>query len=215
VATTEGEAVWLRADSGEELFRTALPGPGHGDVMAAGERAFVATRDGHVVCMRPERGLIVWSRRVAEGTLASPAVSAGTVVAASDGGMVFALAADDGRTLWQRGGLGEILLRPEIAGDRVVVAGEHALHGFDLRTGERGPKYDSEQPWSSPPVHAHGHLIAGNQAGIVFVLDPATLQPRYLIRDKGKISAPVGIDPRGGIIAAFENKNLQGFRELP
>lgn len=214
IATIKGEAVGLRPDTGTPRYRIALPGPVHADLAVANERAFAVTRNGHVVCLRPD-GKIAWSKEVAQSIIASPAVGSGVVVVATDGGILLALDTGDGRELWRTSGLGELVLCPAIVGDRVVVAGAYDLNSFALANGQRGPVSKSQNPWSSAPVLAGGKLFAGNQAGIVFVLDPETLRARYLIRGNGKISAPVGVDSRGGIIAAFENKVVQGFRQLP
>ena len=215
VGTTEGRAVGVRTSSGAEKYSTELPGGVTTDVVTDGKHAYMVTENGWAVCIEPANGKVVWSRQIAQAFLAGPAVGSGVMVIASDDGTVAGLDSSDGRSLWQKTGLGEISLTPGLVESRAVIASRFTLHTFSLEDGRPGPRLKTDQAWCSAPFATGGRLYAGNEAGVVYVLDPATLRRRYALRGKGRISAPLGINKQGQAIAAFESKILQGFGQLP
>ena len=90
------------------------------------ERIFVTTGFAEVFALDAPSGAILWQSRVAAPIRAAPAVSSGRVFVLTVDNQLLALAADDGRRLWEHSGIQETAgllgtASPAVAGSTVVV----------------------------------------------------------------------------------------------
>jgi outer membrane protein assembly factor BamB len=107
------------------------------DVTAAGERIFLGTHDGRVLCLAAKDGATVWEFATGGSILAAPAVSGGRVFVGSYDGRVLGLDAVTGRLLWQHDTGKPVVSTPAVSGEHVIVGSRsYDLLGLDASTGK-------------------------------------------------------------------------------
>ncbi len=138
---------------------------------------------------------IAWGRNLG-GLLEFPAVVAdGVAYLTNAGGRLFALAMDDGRTLWQFDiHSPKEASSPAVVGDRLIV---HAKTGrvlmLDRASGRLGWSWATSGEIESSPVVQNGVDYFGDWAGNVYALDLRTRKPRWTYHDGCKITASVAV----------------------
>lgn len=165
--TAYGDVLALRPDTGEVIWSHRLGVPARGAPTIAEGRAFVLTQNNQLYALALDSGDTLWTHsgiQEAAGLLsgASPAVSAGVVVAPYTSGELFALRADNGRVLWsdsltRSGRLAVLAEVNDIAGLPVVdrgrvfaVGNAGCMVAIDLISGERLWEQDVagiQTPW--------------------------------------------------------------------
>jgi len=127
------EVTAFNAESGEVVWRTDLApddeddGYFGGGIAFDGGRIFVTAGFAKVFALDAQTGAVIWSQKVAGPMRAAPAAEAGRVFAVTLDNQTFALAADDGRRLWEHSGIQETTsliggASPAVSGSTVVVA---------------------------------------------------------------------------------------------
>jgi len=149
--TGYGEFLALKAETGEILWRVALPAPAASAPTLEGGYAYMTTKSNQVVAVSLGTKAIAWvytglqqSTGIAGG--AAPAIFDQTVVAALSSGEVVAIHKDTGRSLWFDSlsedatlGLSDIVADPVLAYNRVFAAPVGGGHftALSLATGAR------------------------------------------------------------------------------
>ena len=150
------------------------------DVTVVGDRLFVGTHAGRVVCLDAAEGRPIWQYSSGDSVLAAPAVDAGRVYFGSYDGSVQALDASTGALLWKRDTGKPVVSTPAIAGDRVVVGSRsYDLLGLDAKTGEVAWKRYLWFSWveSSPVVRDGIAYVGSSDAAALYAFDARTGRP--------------------------------------
>jgi len=105
VATGFGEIIALAADSGEELWRTAVPTPPRGAPTVIEDRLFVILSDSRTLCLATQDGADMWEHTgilEVAGLLGntSPAANSQFVLTAYPSGDIHALRVSNGVNVW-------------------------------------------------------------------------------------------------------------------
>jgi outer membrane protein assembly factor BamB len=149
-----GEIIAFKADTGEQVWRTAAGAPFLAAPTAAGGRVYAVTNDSELMALDAATGQVAWTHQaIAEPArilaASSPAVVGDTVIAPFASGEVTALLAANGRRLWvdaltRAGRLTSLSAINDIAGrpvfsEGVVYAVSHSgvIAAIDERSGQR------------------------------------------------------------------------------
>lgn len=130
------------------------------------DTAYTGCRSGTVFCIDAAKGAIVWQTQLSELEIfTTPAVSPDWVVVGGEDAYLYALDKASGNLAWKR----EMADTPSsavIAGDRVVVTADGALHVLALK--------DGAVLWSAPvgdylsgPAVVDGLVLVGSDDGVV------------------------------------------------
>jgi len=97
-----------------------------GGIAFDGDRIYVTTGFARVFALEAKTGEVVWEQRVPAPMRAAPAVAGGRVFVVTLDNQTLALAADDGRRLWDHSGIQEVTslvggASPAVSGSTVVV----------------------------------------------------------------------------------------------
>lgn len=131
LSSPEGWVAALDAQRGTLVWRTDLGG----EVTAAGVAGnllCVGCGPGQVAALEPKTGVRVWCRDLGAPLAGPPAAGDGRVLAATQDGVLWALAAETGEPLWQARDPGPP--RPPVYGELLVLVGGRA---YDPCTGAR------------------------------------------------------------------------------
>ena len=182
------------SETGRRLWRTDIEleeedgGYFGGGLAYEDGRLFVTTGFAIIFALDATSGEVIWQQRVTGPMRAAPAVSGGRVVATTLDTRTFALAADNGRRLWEHTGVQEIAgllggASPAVAGSVVVVpysSGElHALlvdNGRELWSDVLTPvnRFDPVSNLAQirgMPVIDRGLVLAISHAGRMVAID--------------------------------------------
>jgi outer membrane protein assembly factor BamB len=201
------------AKSGDRLWRVDLTPEDEdsdegfgGGVAVDGDKLFVSTGFGFVAALNAKNGKEIWRRAVTVPFRAAPVANGGRVFVATQENQLLALAADDGRVLWDHRGIAEsagILGSNSVAvsGDLVVVpytSGE--LFALNVRNGrpvwsDTLARQGGLTPLSSladisgRPVIDRGLVFANSHAGRLVAIDIRTGERAWTI-DVGGTQRP-------------------------
>lgn len=145
----------LDALTGAPRWRSAIPQPAAGTMIATATQLFVPLAGGVIAALSVTDGRVAWTSRLdgVAGRLHLAADIRAVYLSSSDG-HVAALLQADGGTVWQRT-LGGTLTPPALARDRVIVGSSNkSFYALDPRSG------DQEWRWDEPadPVGAAADL---------------------------------------------------------
>jgi len=200
-ATGFGYVLAFEARSGKKLWEKSVGSPLRASPTAAGDRVFIVTKEGQVMCLAGADGTEMWTfAGLAERTSilvnASPAVDGDSVIVPYPSGDVVALRVSDGKAVWSESlartrtasSLSAMsdAARPAIAGGVVYAVG-HAgrMVATAAKTGER--------IWSLTVASIQPPWVAGEN---VFVVDTSG-QVMAITRSEGKIQWATKL-PGGG-----------------
>lgn len=190
-ATGFGYVVAFEARGGKKLWEKSLGSPLRASPTAVGDRIFVVTKEGQVMCLSGADGTELWaftgtSERASILVNASPAVEGDAVIVPYPTGDVVALRVTDGQPIWSESlartrtasSLAAMsdAARPAIAGGVVYAVG-HA--GRMVATGVKS----GERIWSLTVASIQPPWVAGDN---VFVVDTGG-QLMAVTRSDGKI----------------------------
>lgn len=189
VGTTEGTLVALRAQDGDELWRTKLSSEILAPPASDGERVFVPTLDGRLTALSRSDGSRIWSFSTQVPVLSlrgtgSPVVSEQLVLNGFSNGRLAALRAEDGEVAWDHvvslpsgrselERMADVDSAPLITSQGVFVSSyQGAVKALRLQDGNVG----WERPISSHDNLAagYGHLYVTDEDGVLHALDQDT-----------------------------------------
>jgi outer membrane protein assembly factor BamB len=191
----------FEARTGKKLWEKSVGSPLRASPTASGDRVFVVTKEGQVMCLSGADGTEMWTftglaERASILVNASPAVDGDTVVVPYPTGDVVALHASDGKAVWSESlartrtasSLSAMsdAARPAIAGGVVYAVG-HA--GRMVATATKS----GERIWSLTIASIQPPWVAGEN---VFVVDTGG-QVMAITRSEGKIQWATKL-PGGG-----------------
>jgi outer membrane protein assembly factor BamB len=200
-ATGFGFVLAFEARTGKKLWEKSVGSPLRASPTASGDRVFVVTKEGQVMCLSGADGTEMWTftglaERASILVNASPAVDGDTVVVPYPTGDVVALHASDGKAVWSESlartrtasSLSAMsdAARPAIAGGVVYAVG-HA--GRMVATATKS----GERIWSLTIASIQPPWVAGEN---VFVVDTGG-QVMAITRNEGKIQWATKL-PGGG-----------------
>jgi outer membrane protein assembly factor BamB len=200
-ATGFGYVLAFEARTGKKLWEKSVGSPLRASPTASGDRVFVVTKEGQVMCLSGADGTEMWTftgqaERASILVNASPAVDGDTVVVPSPTGDIVALRASDGKAVWSESlartrtasSLSAMsdAARPAVAGGVVYAVG-HA--GRMVATASKS----GERLWSLTIASIQPPWVAGEN---VFVVDTGG-QVMAITRGEGKIQWATKL-PGGG-----------------
>jgi len=160
-------------------------------------RLYVAQQRGRFYAFHHRTGKIVWQRRFAHCSAASPTVAYRVVYHAwmqplrggtcsrfprSQPGMITAMAARTGKLVWRyRAGVFES--SPLVVG-KTLYAGswDHRLHAINIYTGKARWTFTADGEINSSPAFANGKVYFGTDGGSMYAIDARTGRLRWRAR---------------------------------
>jgi outer membrane protein assembly factor BamB len=138
----------------------------------AGERVFLGTLEGDMVCAELASGKVVWRVESPEGQVsfyAACAVLGDRVLFAGRDKVVRCVDASSGDKLWSFRARGRIDSSPVIAGRRVFFGSyDGTLHGLSLDDGSESWSFVTGAPISASPAIGEGILVIGAEDGAIY-----------------------------------------------
>lgn len=164
----------IQVKDGKEVFDTDLGALSGGSPAVAGDRIYVGTDQGHVLCF-DTAGKQLWDfDQVGDHAMvyASPAVSDGVVVAGARDRKVYGLDANTGKPLWSLPTRGEVDSSALITGGRAYVGSkDKKLYAIDLKTGKSQWEFPASRGITASPCIAENVLVIGDTRGAVYCLE--------------------------------------------
>ncbi len=138
VAGSDGTVAALDAQTGKDLWRTALATPLSAGVGSDGNNVAVVSRDNDLIVLG--NGKEIWRQKLAALTLTAPLVAGARVFVLSADRTVLAFDAASGRKLWQQQRTGDALVLGQsgvltAVGDTLVVGQSGRLVGMNPQNG--------------------------------------------------------------------------------
>jgi hypothetical protein len=150
IGTFKGKFRALEVVDGKTVWTTDLAGPIGASPSYVGGRLYVGCdesfRSGWVYCIRASDGEVIWKQNVGAGVWGNPVVADGKVYLGDRGGIVHALDASNGQSLWTYETGGMILKAPSMSKDgKKIVIGSEDMYVHCL-----GP--EGNLIWKSPKL---------------------------------------------------------------
>ncbi|MBI5833800.1 MAG: PQQ-binding-like beta-propeller repeat protein [Armatimonadetes bacterium] len=137
--------------------------------VVAGDRLYLATGAGEVICLSRADFAPLWRRSLGGLVTSSPLVAEGALYLGSRGGAVYALDAADGALLWRFQTGGEVSSSPALsAGTLLVGSGDRRLYALDARSGEERWSLETSGAVDSSPTVAGDAVVVGSFDGCVY-----------------------------------------------
>jgi len=167
VSTGFGEVIALASGGGDVLWRTPVSGPMRAAPAAGNGRVFAVTKDNQLHALNAQSGDIEWTHTGIAETAGlvgggAPAIGDNIVIVPYSSGELFALRAENGRSLWSDNlsairrvdavsAMADIRGRPVVDGNRVyAISHSGRMVSIDVRSGRRiweASVGGTEQPW--------------------------------------------------------------------
>jgi outer membrane protein assembly factor BamB len=187
------------------------------DAFAVNQHVYVAAYAGSVYALDRTDGRVDWTHD--ENGTWSGVATADDEVFVTDRRGVTALHASDGERRWLSDGGDETELRadesvPTVVDDRVLLAGDDAVYGFDRATGERVWKRALDVAHvQHVPAAADLALVSAREDGLVAV-DTATGRTawEHAFAESWNVGPPVVADGRVYVVVGEELVCLEGSR---
>lgn len=186
LGTRDGEAVALKADSGDEVWRVRLSSEVLASPALGADKVVFQTLDGRITALELDTGSSLWAYEESVPVLtlrgtAAPALSAGRVYAAFASGKVVALEETSGLPIWERRiaeptGRSELDRLVDIDGNLVVENGgvfavsfQGKLAVLDQDSGR--PYWDKDMSSHQRMSSAAGTLFVADEKGVVWCVE--------------------------------------------
>lgn len=205
----KGTLYSLFAKDGKEIWRTPLKSEILAEPVVSGDRLFVVTLEGRVVCLDVQEGKILWERGRQSPSLTmtilgnSPPVvdpQGGRIFAGFSDGVLWSLSAVDGSLLWEkslgRPGLGfeDVDGAPWVDGDRICVATfDPSGGGLFALSKKNGQILWNREIGSGVPIVGEGEsLIVSGSNGHLYALNKKDGQKIWEVKvGEGALTRPV------------------------
>ncbi len=131
---------------------------------------------GYIEAIRADKGRRIWRRDMAgAGTLMTPAIADGVLIAGDNKGGVHGIDAATGRSRWHYATGAGIWGSPATAASTVFVPSrDHFLYALDLGTGRLHWRYEAQMPLVAAPVIGYGFVYVSDVGGTLYAIDAAT-----------------------------------------
>jgi outer membrane protein assembly factor BamB len=200
-----GAMLWRVPASALSYARPALLAP-DGVVFAA--------NDGRVRCLNRADGKALWSIDVGAPIKGWIAADDRACYFGSFDGYLWALAIDDGHTIWRRKLANWLLVQPALTGNIVLAGGNTHLGAFDRRDGRLVWVRQSGRVTGLAVAPDGSCAVGGNDAGDCFCIDLRAGDYRWRFRAAGPFRATPGISNERCIIPGYDG-NIYGFNIKP
>ncbi|MEZ3144605.1 PQQ-binding-like beta-propeller repeat protein [Halobaculum sp. MBLA0143] len=148
IGTEEGVYAIAAADGSVE-WDTRRVGYIRSRPTVEGNTVYVGSRDRYVYALDAESGTVSWESEVGvtqhSQILCSPAVADGTVVVGTGDRNAVAVDAETGEELWRSSVAGRVYADPLIDRDVVYIGDSRGLVGFDLYSGDRVSRVETDR----------------------------------------------------------------------
>jgi len=183
VEAATGEPLWQVRVAASPAVRKPFSDPTSrydrfgSDVTVAGDRLFVGTHEGRLLCLRAGDGGEIWSFTAGDAILAAPTLAGERVVFGSFDGAVYALDAGTGRPLWKHDTGKPVVSTPAVAG-RTAIVGSRSYDLLALGA-SAGDVVWQRYIWfswveSSPVVRDGVVYVGSSDAAALFAFDART-----------------------------------------
>jgi outer membrane protein assembly factor BamB len=126
----------LRADTGDGVWRSEVPGPVLAPLAVTATRVVALTAPKELIGFAADTGALAWSRTLDDAVVMPALAADDQAVYLTSGSRVLAVSLDDGTVRWQRELRGR-LHSLAVGRDRVLVGSSaNALHALDTRSGD-------------------------------------------------------------------------------
>jgi len=143
--------------------------------VVTGDRVYVGTMDGELLCLNAFTGHQIWSVDLGMAIESSPAFSEGRVYVGSDSGDLTCLDATDGTIIWTATTNGEIKSSPKVVEDRVYVgSNDFNMYSFDIEDGTEVWNFSTHGYLYSSPAVVNDRIYFGSCDGNMYSIDATT-----------------------------------------
>lgn len=167
-------------------------GASAGPPVVAGDAVFFGADDGYLYAAATEDGTVRWSASVGARVPAAPLVTESCVLVGTTAGIVHCLARSDGEKRWRATLEGPVYATArEIADGYLVGADDGHIHKIS-REGELLATVEMEGIVRAPVGIGGEVVVAGDSAGVICRIEPATMTTVWQRRLRGCIAvAPI------------------------
>ena len=171
--------------------------------LLVGDRIYVATVNGKLVCLNKETGFTAWEYEIpSRGTSrsaqnspgmihSSPASDGNLVVFGCDDGCVYAVSVDNGQLKWRAKALRSIVASPSISGNAVFVGSlDSTFYAFDIASGNIIWKQKLDSKIYASQSVGEKDVYVGTSEGILYSLSRETGNIEWTFKATSVISAP-------------------------
>ncbi|MBK8976750.1 MAG: PQQ-binding-like beta-propeller repeat protein [Planctomycetes bacterium] len=213
VATLDRRLAAIRPSDHAVVWSIELPGPVAADLLATADLVVTVTTNGHAIAHAVRNGEQRWRASIGRGAVATPAQAGRRLFVVSDDGRIVALDLRTGEVAWHRTEFAGLVVAPVVAGERLFVAEARSLHVLDTGSGRTLHTLAEDSELRGRLSADRGLVFAADARGTVRAIDQRTLTEVYLLPGRSTARAPVVALPGGALLAAFEDRRLQCFRD--
>lgn len=200
----------LDGASGEVLWRSPAPSWSYARPALVVGGVVCAANDGHLRRLDRGNGKIRWRVDAGAPVKGWIATDGEACFFGAFDGVLWAIDAADGRTIWRRKLADWLVVHPALAGSAVLVGGKNHLGAFDRRNGSLLWVRESGRV-TGLALDAQGrHAIGGNDAGDCFCIDVHSGVYRWQWRAPASFRATPGCAGGRGVIPCYDG-SLYGF----
>ena len=157
------------------LWEVETDAPVLSSPVVTGDRVYVGTMDGELLCLNAFTGREIWSVDLGMAIESTPAVSEGRVYVGSDSGDLTCLDAIDGTIIWSATTDGEIKSSPAVVGERVYVgSNDFDMHCFEIADGSEVWTFSTDGYVYSSPAIVDDRIYFGSCDGNMYSLNATT-----------------------------------------
>ncbi|MFO7946424.1 MAG: PQQ-binding-like beta-propeller repeat protein [Armatimonadota bacterium] len=155
-----------------------------------GNRVYIGTADGDVVCVDASDGSELWRQQTGACVISSPAVSDGTVFVGSVDRCLYAFDAGDGDMRWRVRTWAPVVASPLVSGGRVYIGSmDGTFTCVQADSGDLLWQREGAAISAAAAAHADGEIFYGDEGGTLHACDGSTGEENWSQDFEGKIVA--------------------------
>lgn len=176
VASADGKLYALDEVRGRVIWSFATNGPITGTPVIREDRVYAANRSGSVYALEAANGRELWAVHGAGSLNEAPAVDEKRLYVGEAEGLLRALDRDTGKVVWQTKLPAAIVASPTVVRADVmyVATRDGKLSALSTDTGDVLWTMAQQEPLSTAPAIADGHMVIGGEKGTVYAFRPGT-----------------------------------------
>lgn len=205
----DGSEIW-RTELGDGVSVQASP------VMDAQGRLIVATDSGEMVVIETESGDLLWSSRLPAPVYNAPGVLDGLVVIPTTRGVLTAVDASNGRTVWSHdtGNRSTRFTSPAIGQNVTLVGTSNAeVMAFDTNDGSLLWTLKLDDSVVAPPLLSTGVAYVGTMGQRLIALDPATGRMSWEMGVSGRVKSAMAARD-GRLIVLTDRRRVEMYTDV-